>query len=973
MTRLARVPSRGLPAPDGPRIAGRRRQSAIRVPQSAIYVVALALALLPAQAAPKVIATVGVGEWPLGVAVDPETNRVYVANSSADTLSVLDGATGAVLDTVLVGSAPYGVAVNPITGRVFVANMDGQSLSVCDTATNAVIDTIPLPGSPHGLAVDPETNRIYVAARAINGVATVDALLVVDGAGEEVVALVDVGAWPENVTIHQSAKQVWISNWLTDPVALVNGATNTKVGSVNAGASAMALALNPVTNRLYVAASDSDRLHVIDAANLKVIGTIAVGRAPLGVAVNPVTNRVYVANNEANTVSVIDGTLGTVVATVPVGEGPIYLGVNPQTDRVYVANRHDDSVSILSDPIPRLSFTRQPRSLQAGLSGTPAVKVSVLGEDGQPIADGTYRLSLSITPGTGKPGARLLGTTCAYTVNGTATFSDLSVDLATGTAYTLTASAQGAVDAVSAGFLVSAGSGARIAFTTQPRTTVAGAALSPAVRVTVQDHFGNTVSQATDSITMALGANAAGGTLAGTKTVAAVSGVATFSALRLEKAGSGYTLTAAATGLPPATSSAFAITPAPPAGLRFLQQPSDVGAGVGMMPAVQVEVVDAFGNRTTNARTRVAVALGANPSGGTLSGTAARSAIAAVATFTGLKVDKAGSGYALSATAEGLAAATSTAFRVGPGAARRLAFAPPPAGATAGTPFPVAVQVQDAYGNLVTTATSQVTLGFGSNPTRATLSGGGSVNAVAGVATFAAAIARAGSGYTLRAATAGLSSAYSPAFAVAPGPAARLAFVTQPAGATAGAAITPAVRVAVQDACGNTVTTAQTKITMGFGANPVGGTLSGALSALAANGVATLANLKVDKAGTGYTLRATGGGLTEAVSGVFAVAAAAPLRLAFTTAPPASVAVGTRFLCRATAQDAFGNTAKGATGSITLTVRPAAGGNPLQTLSGSFSGGSALFSVVIRSPGGYRLTATATGLSSASADTTVTP
>src|SRR5437773_7285028 len=70
-----------------------------------------------------------------------------------------------------------------------------------------------------------------------------------------------------------------------------------------------------------------------------------------------------------------------------------------------------------------------------------------------------------------------------------------------------------------------------------------------AVRVAARDAAGNTVTSYTGLITVALGANPGGGTLAGTTSVNAVSGVATFSTLSINNAGNGYTLTASASGL----------------------------------------------------------------------------------------------------------------------------------------------------------------------------------------------------------------------------------------------------------------------------------------------------------------------------------------------------------------------------------------------------------------------------------------
>ena len=93
------------------------------------------------------------------------------------------------------------------------------------------------------------------------------------------------------------------------------------------------------------------------------------------------------------------------------------------------------------------------------------------------------------------------------------------------------------------------------------------------------------------------------------------------------------------------------------------------------------------------------------------------------------------------------------------------------------------------------------------------------------------------------------------------GPAAKLVFAVQPSNAVAGAASTPAVQVAVQDAKGNTVTTASTSITVAIGTNPASGTLAGTTTVAAANGVATFSTLSLNLAGTGYTLTASATGL----------------------------------------------------------------------------------------------------------------
>ena len=209
-----------------------------------------------------------------------------------------------------------------------------------------------------------------------------------------------------------------------------------------------------------------------------------------------------------------------------------------------------------------------------------------------------------------------------------------------------------------------AGTATQLAFTVQPSNTTAGAVITPAVEVTIQDAFGNTVTGATDVVSMAIAANPGGGTLSGTSPVSAVSGVATFSDLSIDLAGVGYTLGATSPALTGATSAAFDITAGAPTQMVFTVQPSNTTAGAVITPAVEVTIQDAFGNTVTGATDVVSMAIAANPGGGTLSGTSSVAAVAGVATFSDLSIDLAATGYTLTATSGSLTPATSAAFDI---------------------------------------------------------------------------------------------------------------------------------------------------------------------------------------------------------------------------------------------------------------------------------------------------------------------
>lgn len=302
---------------------------------------------------------------------------------------------------------------------------------------------------------------------------------------------------------------------------------------------------------------------------------------------------------------------------------------------------------------------------------------------------------------------------------------------------------------------------AKLAFlTVQPASTIARTTISPAVRVAVQDAAGETITTATNSITMAIGTNAAGGTLSGSTTVAAIDGVATFSNLSIDNVGSGYTLSATSPNLSNVNTSPFNIVIGPAVKLAFTVQPVST-LGRTLIPTVAVAVRDVAGNTVSDAAVNIALTIELNPGDGVLSGTTVRPATNGVATFSDLKITSAGVGYTLRASALAangsplaLTNAISAAFDQTVGAAAWIIFVLQPQltrpGEVISPTQPVQVTVQDTARNIVRTATASITMALQTNPVNGTLSGTTTVAAVNGVATFSdLRVNNPGTGYRL--------------------------------------------------------------------------------------------------------------------------------------------------------------------------------------------------------------------------------
>jgi hypothetical protein len=356
--------------------------------------------------------------------------------------------------------------------------------------------------------------------------------------------------------------------------------------------------------------------------------------------------------------------------------------------------------SVAAGAATALAFKTEPLASAISMTTLGAVSVVALDQFGNRATAfaGSVRLAL----GGGPAIAVLYGTTPKAAAGGIAAFSNLAVDKV-GT-YTLAASASGLAGATSTPFAIAAGPPARLGidfvggplanqlpilstFSPNPSNpnlpgnpfVLAGAPL-PALEVDVLDAGGNPAAGATDPVTIALSTNPTGATLLGTKTLPPTASVATFTDLAVDKEGGEYLFSASSGNLPVATAfnDFLDVASGPRNHVAFAAPLKDVDAG-DKLPAVTVRVTDAFGNVDAFAlqAVTVAIAIGTNPSGGTLSGTTQLGVPPGVGTvtFSDLSLDNPGAGYTLVATSSGGGGpipsftsppVSSTAFRVRP-------------------------------------------------------------------------------------------------------------------------------------------------------------------------------------------------------------------------------------------------------------------------------------------------------------------
>jgi hypothetical protein len=193
----------------------------------------------------------------------------------------------------------------------------------------------------------------------------------------------------------------------------------------------------------------------------------------------------------------------------------------------------------------------------------------------------------------------------------------------------------------------------------------------------------------------------------------------------------------------------------------------------------------------------------------------------------------------------------------------------------------------------------------------------------------------------------------------------RLAFVQQPSNSVARSTISPAVRVAVEDASGNVVSSAADPVTLAL----VDGTgLAGTLTVTPQNGVATFSDLTVSTPGTGLTLLATSPQMSFADSATFTISApgsgtaSTPAKLAFLQQPSNALPGATITpAVQVAVEDSNGNVVESAAGAVTLGLSSGTGLGG--TLTVAAQNGIATFTDLnVSNPGSYTLSASSPSL-----------
>lgn len=230
-----------------------------------------------------------IGGDPRGMAVDPTSGHIYVANSWTNDVSVIDGKAMQIITTVPVGLQPLDVAIGK-DGHIYVTNSNSDNVAVLDAQSNRLLGVVPVSIMTRSMAVHPGTGQVYVACASTNSVLVLD--------NGRVVTEIPVGLHPTEVTLSPDGDTLFVLNYVDGNLMLLSTRDNRILKTGEVGWLPQGLAIAPEDDQIYVsdAVLDMNSQRLLRRTELMTIYRSTV--KPIRVEVDSKAGRAYmIASN----------------------------------------------------------------------------------------------------------------------------------------------------------------------------------------------------------------------------------------------------------------------------------------------------------------------------------------------------------------------------------------------------------------------------------------------------------------------------------------------------------------------------------------------------------------------------------------------------------------------------------------------------------------------------------------------------
>jgi YVTN family beta-propeller protein len=305
--------------------------------------------------------------------------RVYVPNSTANTVDVIDPTTYKVIDHYAVGAIPHHIAPAWDMSALYVDNEGSSSLTVLDIHTGRPSGTINIP-FPYNLYFTPDGTKAIDVVERLNRVEFRDWRH-----GWKLLGAVGI-PWPgaDHMDFSADGSYFMISTEYSGVVAKIDVNKMRLAGYVSVGGLPIDVKLSPDGSLFYVTNQGRMGVSVVDPVAMKEIQFIPTGRGAHGLQVSRDAKSLYVSNRLEGSISVIDFATRRETAKwwIPGGGSPDMLQLNPDGSRLWASGRYNATVYVFDTTSGQVIARIPVGAEDHGLTYFPNVGLHSLGHNG---------------------------------------------------------------------------------------------------------------------------------------------------------------------------------------------------------------------------------------------------------------------------------------------------------------------------------------------------------------------------------------------------------------------------------------------------------------------------------------------------------------------------------------------------------------------------------------------------------------
>jgi YVTN family beta-propeller protein len=304
--------------------------------------------------------------------------RVYVPNSDAGTVDVIDPRTFKVIDHYAVGQIPHHITPAWDMRELYVDNEGSSSLTVLDIHTGKPVRTIHIP-FPYNLYFTPD------GTKAIDVVERLMKLDFFDPHSWKLLGEVPI-PWPgaDHMDFSADGSYLLISTEYSGVVAKVDVIHMKLAGFIYVGGLPIDVKISPDGKVFYVTNQGTDGVSIVDPVAMKVIGFMHTGRGAHGLQVSRDTRYLYVSNRLEGSISIIDFATRRVVGkwVIPGGGSPDMMQLNPDGTQLWASGRYNATVYVFSTVTGQVIARIRVGAQDHGLTYFPNVGLHSIGHNG---------------------------------------------------------------------------------------------------------------------------------------------------------------------------------------------------------------------------------------------------------------------------------------------------------------------------------------------------------------------------------------------------------------------------------------------------------------------------------------------------------------------------------------------------------------------------------------------------------------